>query len=335
VTTRYSEAIALVSRGGRTESRHHGAFAVSDANGTLVASAGDVDEPVFPRSAIKAFQALPVIESGAADRFGFTDEEVALLCSSHNGEPRHVATALGMLKKVGLDASAYECGVQEPGHHATVVAMYRAGAVPGPEHNNCSGKHAGMLALARQLGADPHHYVSPDHPVQQTIARTMGEMCGVDLGQAARGIDGCSVPTWAIPLKNLALGFARFATGDGLAPERAAACRRIIAAVRAHPFMVAGTGRYCTRMMTAVPRLFVKTGAEGVFCGAIPHAGLGFALKCADGATRGSEAMATALLSSLDVWSPQEHDALAAFLPVPVTNRAGTMVGEITAELRP
>ena len=159
--------------------------------------------------------------------------------------------------------------------------LVRHGEPCAAVHNNCSGKHAGMLALARQLKADPHGYVKLDHPVQQAIAQRIGEMCDIDLSQQPVGIDGCSVPTWAIPLKNLALGFARFSD-----PANNAAARRIIAAVRAHPFMVAGTDDFDTLIMQAVPRLFVKTGAEGVYCACIPHAGLGIALKIDDGAAR-------------------------------------------------
>ncbi len=320
-----------VTRGGIVESRHEGAYAVTGPGGRVVAAAGDIARPVFPRSAIKAFQCLPVIESGAAGRFGFTDEEIALACSSHNGEARHVAVARAMLARLSLSDAALECGVHWPLDQEAQRALARQGGTPDQAHNNCSGKHAGMLALALALGVDPSGYVNLSHPVQQAVVRAMSQMCDADVEHAPCGIDGCSVPTWALPLQNLALGFQRLASGETLAPERAAACRRIVAAVRAHPFMVAGTRRFCTDVMTAVPRLFVKTGAEGVFCAAVPHAGIGVALKCDDGAGRGAEAALAGVLLNLDIWTEEERAALARFARFPLRNWKRTEVGEVRA----
>jgi len=324
-----------VTRGGMVESRHSGAYAVLDGKGHVIAAAGDIAMPVFPRSAIKALQCLPVIESGAADHFGFSDEEIALACSSHNGEPAHVAAARSMLAKAGLSEEAYECGAHWPIETHALHDMIRANEKPGQVHNNCSGKHAGMLAVAQQLGADHHAYVARGHEVQRRIARVLSEMCDVDADTLPCGIDGCSVPTWAIPLRNLALGFARLASGENLDPARQAAAARIIAAVRAHPFMVAGTDRFCTKLMTRVPRAFVKTGAEGVFCGAIPHAGLGIAVKCDDGAGRAAEAGFAAVLASLDVWTMEEHAALSSFAHATLKNWRKIEVGEVKAVVSP
>lgn len=320
-----------VLRGGIVESRHEGAYAVTGPGGALIASAGDIHRPVYPRSAIKAFQCLPVIESGAADRFGFTDEEIALACSSHNGEARHVAVVRAMLAKLGLSDGALECGTHWPLDQEAQRALARLGGTPDQAHNNCSGKHAGMLALALALGAAREGYVDVAHPVQRQVARVMGEMCGADVRHAPCGIDGCSVPTWALPLERLALGFQRLASGETLTPRRAAACRRIVEAVRAHPFMVAGARRFCTEAMTAAPRLFVKTGAEGVFCAAVPHAGIGVALKCDDGAGRGAEAALAGVLLTLDVWTPDERAALARFARFPLRNWNRAEVGEVRA----
>jgi L-asparaginase II len=182
-----------------------------------------------------------------------------------------------------------------------------------------------MLALARQLGVDPKDYVKPDHPVQRAIAATIARICGCDLAAQAVGVDGCSVPTWAIPIRSMALGFARFAD-----PENPAALR-IIAAVRQHPFMVAGTRRFDTELMTALPRVFVKTGAEGVYCGCIPHAGLGIALKCDDGAGRAAEVAMASILSSLDVWTPEEKQILLRFRHHGLKNWRAIPVGEVRA----
>ncbi|MGI9370988.1 MAG: asparaginase [Hyphomicrobiales bacterium] len=318
-----------VTRGGIVESVHHGAYCVVDAKDDVQLSAGKIDVPVFPRSAIKAFQALPAVASGVVDVFGFSDEEIALMCSSHSGEERHVAGSSSMLKKADFAECDYECGAHWPYYQRRTNQMIAAGEKPSQLHNNCSGKHAGMLAFARQLDAETAGYINPDHAVQREIAKTIGELCDYDLGNAARGVDGCSVPTWAVPLENLALGFARFGTGEGLNEAKAKAAKRIIAAVRAHPFMVAGTGRFCTEIMEAIPRLFIKTGAEGVFCGCIPHAGLGFALKCEDGATRASEIAAANMLLKLDVWTVEEKAAFKNFMSRAIRNRRDIETGVI------
>jgi len=317
--------IAEVSRGGIVESRHTGAYAVADGTGRIVASAGHIDVPVFPRSAIKAFQCLPVIESGAADRFGFTDEEVALACASHSGEPEHVRAARAMLRKAGNSEDQYECGAHWPIDIKAQHDLVREGGEALQVHNNCSGKHAGMLALSRQLDADPKNYADRAHPVQRAIARTIAALCDCDVDSAPCGIDGCSVPTWAIPLRNMALGFARLTSPDN------AAARRIVAAVRAHPFMVAGTGRFDTLLMRAVPRAFIKTGAEGVYCGSIPHAGLGIALKCDDGAGRAAEAAMASVLASLDIWTAEEKAKLAGFTRSELSNWRKLHVGDVHA----
>ena len=315
--------IAEVTRGPIVESRHHGAYVVCDRKGKVVISAGDIKSPVYPRSAIKAFQCLPMIESGAADAFGFTDEEIALCCSSHNGEAEHVRVAKSMLEKCQIDETCYECGVHWPSSKEASYELVRSGAKPAQIHNNCSGKHAGMLALAKQLGANSKNYVKLGHPVQRAIAKTIEKLCEVDLSGAPVAVDGCSVPTWAMPLHNMALGFSK------LCDETYAPFQRIIRAVRNHPFMIAGTGRFDTQVMKAVPRIFMKFGAEGVFCGCIPHAGLGFAVKCDDGAARAVEVAMISVALKLDVWTPEEREALAGFHHETLVNWRKIEVGEL------
>ena len=315
--------IAEVTRGPIVESRHHGAYVVCDAKGKTVISAGDVQSPIYPRSAIKAFQCLPVIESGAADRFGFNDEEIALCCSSHNGESDHVRAAKSILAKCQIDEVCYECGAHWPSSKEATYELVRHGERARQIHNNCSGKHAGMLALARQLGADTKDYVKLDHPVQKAIAKTIELLCEVDLSKAPVGVDGCSVPTWAMPLHNMAFGFAK------LCDDTNAPYQRIINAARKHPFMIAGTGRFDTRVMQAVPRLFTKFGAEGVFCGSIPHAGLGFAVKCDDGAARAVEVAMISVALKLDVWNADEREKLAGFQHDTIKNWRKIEVGEL------
>jgi L-asparaginase II len=318
-------SIAEVTRGSLVESRHRGSYVVCDARGSILVQAGDVSANVFPRSAIKAFQCLPVIESGAADRFGLTTEEIALCCSSHNGEPDHVRVAASILAKSGASELDLECGAHWPGTEKAHHHLLRSGERPRPIHNNCSGKHAGLIALAIQLGLPPSGYSRIDHPVQRAVAGAIGSICDIDLAKCPHGIDGCSIPTWAFPLRHMALGFAR------LAAERADAGRRIVSAVRNHPFMVAGTDRFDTRIMEAVPRLFIKVGAEGVFCGTIAHAGLGFALKCDDGGVRAAEVAIAAILATLDVWTEDERTAISAFSRSVLYNWMKTEVGEVRA----
>lgn len=321
-----------VTRGAVVESRHRGSIAVVDVTGKTALQWGDTQVRVLPRSAIKAIQALPLVESGAADRWSVSPAELALACASHNAEPRHIAAVRGWLERMGLGEGDLECRAHWPRHHQeTLHALVRAGQTPGPAHNNCSGKHTGMLATALHLGEPLQGYVSPVHGVQQRILGTLEALCGLDLGDAPRGTDGCSVPTWAIPLNNLALAFARFgATDDFLPRERAAAATRIRKAVAAYPEMVAGSGRYCTAMMAAAGEaIFVKTGAEGVFCAALPEFGLGIALKCDDGAPRASQMMMTAVLRRIGALDDGLADRLDALVTVPIENCNGNPVGEV------
>ncbi len=317
--------IAEVTRGNIVESRHRGAFVVTNDDGAVISSAGDFTSAFYPRSAIKAFQCLPLIQSGAAAQFGLNDEEIALCCSSHSGEPAHVRVARSILAKAGISETCYECGTHMPSSTEAAYHLVRQGEQPQAIHNNCSGKHAGMLALAKHLGAPLEGYVKVDHPVQRAVADCLSRYCDVDVSAAPFGIDGCSVPTWALSMHKVALGFAKLAASEEPAP------RWIIKAARAHPFLIAGTKRFDTRAMQAVPRLFIKVGAEGVFCGCIPHAGLGFALKSDDGAMRGAEVAIALQLSQLSVWTEEEKLALLSLSYSTLTNWRKIDVGEIRA----
>jgi L-asparaginase II len=318
-----------VLRGALVESRHRGAVAVVDTDGRTVLALGEVERPVYPRSAIKAMQALPLIESGAADRFGFGAEQLALACASHGGEPGHVATASQMLAAAGHDSSALKCGAHWPLHQPSGQALARAGGTASALHNNCSGKHAGFVCSACAMGADPGSYADPAHPVQRAVKAVLEDLAGVVIADEMRATDGCSVPTWAMPLTALARGFARFGTGQGLSPMRAKAAARLRAACAEKPWHVAGTGRFCTRMMeTFGARVFVKTGAEGVFCAALPEQGLGIAVKCDDGAGRAAEvAVAAAIARFLP--SDADHEAVGRFARPVLKNWNGTVVGEL------
>ncbi|MER8726778.1 asparaginase [Mesorhizobium sp. M1027] len=319
-----------VLRGAIVESAHRGAVAVFDADGKPVWEIGDTAQPVFPRSAVKAIQALPLVESGAADAYGFGDRELALACASHSGEPPHVALARAMLAKAGLDETALECGAHWPSSHGATLALARAGSVPSALHNNCSGKHSGFLCTCVHSGIAHRGYVKAGHASQEMVREAMQAVTGAAHDADHRGTDGCSIPTYAVPLRSFALGFARMATGAGFEPVRARAAKRLLSACMAEPFFVAGTGRSDVAMMEAAPgRIFVKGGAEGVFCAALPELGLGIALKCDDGAGRAAEAMVAAVLAKL----LHADQALAAKLieqaNPPIESRIGAKVGAL------
>lgn len=319
-----------VTRGALVESRHRAAVAVVDAGGRVLLSAGDVERPVYARSAIKPLQALGFVESGAAEAFGCSDAEVALACASHDGEPEHLAAVRAWLQRIGCSVDDLECGPQEPSHEASWQAMLHSGDAPTPAHNNCSGKHAGFLTLARHLKAPTAGYIRWEHPVQQRLLGILEMMTGLELRAAPRGIDGCGIPQIGIPLGNIALAMARFADPADQPERRREACARVARAMAAHPFMVAGSGRLCTRLISATGgRALAKTGAEGVYCAALPELGLGVALKVDDGATRASELLIGQLLRHLEVIDAGAAETLAADLQPVLHNRAGLAVGEL------
>jgi L-asparaginase II len=321
-----------VTRGSVVESRHRGSVAIVDGDGRLVFSLGDIEMPSFPRSAVKPFQALPFVESGAADRFGFGDAELALSMASHNAEARHVDTVRAMLAAAGLDEGCLACGPHWPGRHADQGALHRIGATPGRVHNNCSGKHSGFLCTCVVTGADPRGYEKADHPVMREVIAASASITNTAHATDLSGVDGCSIPTFAIAPRPLAHGFARFVTGVGLTATRARAAERLRLAAAAEPFMIAGTGRFCTRAMTALgDRVLVKTGAEGVFIGAIKELGLGIALKIDDGAARASEVVMARLLIDLLKLTPDDagYAEMQDLANPKVKSWAGEEVGEI------
>jgi L-asparaginase II len=317
-----------VLRGEIVESVHRGAVAVFDAEGKAVLEIGDTAKPVFPRSAVKAIQALPLVESGAADAYGFGDKELALACASHGGEPAHVGLAASMLGRAGLNDSALECGAHWPNHFDSTLALARSGQSPSDLHNNCSGKHSGFICTCRHLGVDHRGYVAAGHRSQELVREAMETVTGAPHGADNLAIDGCSIPTYAVPLRNFAIGFARMAAGNGLSPERAKAARRLLAACMAQPFFVAGTGHSDTRLMQAAPgRLFVKFGAEGVTCAAVPELGVGIAVKCGDGYGRGAEVIVAVTLAHLFKQDAELAAKLNEMARPPVLSRKGAAVG--------
>ena len=294
----HNPILVELTRGAGLESVHRGALVLARANGEVLAAVGDVDRPIFPRSAIKPLQALPLLETGAADRYGFGNRELAIACGSHSGTPEHTAVVGGMLSRVGLDAAALGCGVQEPLDGAAARQLVRAGRKATQLNHNCSGKHAAMLATARHHAEAIDAYWLPTHPVQLRIHHTLEAISGQDLTTDACGIDGCSVPNWAMPLTRLATAFARFVSGEDLSPARAETCRRVAQACWAEPTLVAGAGRLDTMAMAHLPgRVLLKAGAEGVHCGGLVERGLGFALKIDDGGKRAADLVTASLVA--------------------------------------
>lgn len=331
---KYDAITVNVLRGGIVESKHAIKAVIVDSKGKVLDSWGDVDSLVYPRSAIKALQALPFIEMGGADQFGLTEEDIAILCASHNGEVSHVNVVDGILRKIGATEQDFECGCHWPMRAETSYELAEKGKTPTPLHNNCSGKHAGMLGFATALGVSLKGYTQIDHEVQKRIAATMAEMCEYDYSTAPWSPDGCSAPTWAIPLTNLALAFAKFADPSGLSPARAIACHILFDAVVTMPFMVAGTERYCTDMMHILDKkVFLKVGAEGVYIAAIPDLKLAIALKCEDGASRAAESVMTALLDHVGITQGIPNVLLEDYRSVTLTNRRDLITGAIECEL--
>jgi L-asparaginase II len=329
-TTRSGNPVLVdVIRDSLVESRHRGAIAVADVGGRLVLALGEVECPIYPRSAVKAMQALPLIESGAADAFALSEDELAVACASHSGDSIHVSAVRSLLVKAGLDEGYLACGAHWPISEDATRELISARERPRAIHNNCSGKHAGMLATAVHLGFDPRGYERPDHPVQILIARIVSETCGFALDPSRMGIDGCSVPTFALPLAALAQGFARLGTEEGLPPERASAARRLFHACFSEPAHVAGEGRFDTIVLRALaPSCFTKGGAEGVHCASLPSLGLGIALKIDDGAKRGTELVMSEVIGAL---LPEARKALSAQLDGEILNWRGIVVGRIEA----
>ena len=316
-----------VTRGARVESRHSGIAVVVDSRGRVVLGIGDVEAAVYPRSAVKALLALPLVETGAADRLSLTDAELALACSSHSGEDMHVLAAISMLDKAGRDVNCLECGTHWPSRDVAARALAASGLEPTALHNNCSGKHSGFICLACDQGQDPTGYVHPDHPTMRMVTAALAETTSTKLDASNRAVDGCSIPTYAIPMRALALAFARFGSGVGLSNARAQAAARLRRAVAANPLMVAGTGRFDTKLMTALgARVFSKTGAEGVFSAALPELGLGLAVKCYDGAGRAAEVATAALIER---FLKPEVDSFTPLLRPELHNWNGIKVGEL------
>jgi L-asparaginase II len=336
--TTYQPVFEL-TRGNTVESVHYGAFAVVDYRGQMILSSGNPHTVTFLRSSAKPFQALPFIENGGHLHWGFSLPEIAILCASHSGTDEHAAVLSRMQAKISVTQDDLLCGVHAPVDEPTRMAMLARGEEPTPNRHNCSGKHTGMLAHAMMIDAPIEDYINPEHPVQIRILQSFSEMCNLEPREVDIGIDGCSAPVFAIPLWNAALGYARLCDPADLDPQRAQACRTITHAMMSHPEMVAGPGKFDTRLMAATHgKIVSKGGAEGYQqIGIMPDVikpgspGIGIALKISDGDRRGlvRPAVTLEILRQLNAIKPSELEDLAEFGPrLPVKNWRGLIVGE-------
>jgi L-asparaginase II len=337
------ESLVEVTRGGITESRHRGHIVAVDAAGRIVAFLGAPETVTFLRSSAKPHQAIPLVESGAADHFGFTEAEIALACASHSGEPLHTQLAAQMLKKIDLTVADLKCGPHEPFSPVVAEDLRARGESPSALHNNCSGKHAGMLALAKFLGAPTETYDRPENPVQLRVAETISRFSDIATEDIAVGIDGCGVPVFGVTMKAMALMYARLvAPPKEFSGSTRAACKRIVAAMTAYPELIGGTkDRLDTEMMRATKTALVsKVGAEGVYtAGVLPGEtwpqGLGLALKIEDGDDqRARPIVAIESLQQLGVLTEEAREALAKYAFFPICNRLDEVVGEVHAAFR-
>jgi L-asparaginase II len=333
----YEPALEVL-RGGRVESIHYGAVAVADSKGQLIAWAGDPQVDPFTRSSAKPFQALPLIESGAADAFGLTDRQLAVICGSHTGTPEHLEVVESIQRAAGIAEAELQCGVHSPYDGAEARRLRAADETPRINHNNCSGKHSGMLALAVHLGGPRSSYLERDHPVQRRILAAVSQMSGVPEDSIGLGVDGCSAPNFALPLQAAATAYARLADPAGLPAAAGGACRRVYQAMAANPRMVSGPGGFDTRLIElGGSRWIAKGGAEGYYAMALQAGALrpgspalGVALKIAEGdaARRATTPVVLALLKELGWGGAQDPAFLLEFGPRRLQNWRGLDVGE-------
>lgn len=320
--------LAVVVRGETTESLHRGHIVILDGKGERVSAAGDPETVTYFRSASKPFQALPLIKTGAADAFGFTRAEIAMACASHSGQRRHVELVEGMLSKIGLSEADLRCGSHLPFYQPEAEKLIRENKTPTQLHNNCSGKHAAMLATAKHIGADIATYEKLDHPVQQMILDSVAEFTELPHEAIRLGTDGCAAPNFAVPISAMAKGFLNLISADSQE-----AAERIVSAMIDHPELIGGTDRLDTILMQAAPgQILSKVGADGVWlCAVLPNkrfpTGLGIALKIEDGDDYLSRpVVAVEILRQLGIL---EKDQLPDLSPLPIKNRRGDIVGSV------
>lgn len=328
--------LVATTRGEVIESFHRGAAIALSADGIPRLVWGDVERPVFARSALKPLQAMALLEA-LPDAPDLTPERVALHTASHSGWPMHVDRVRRWLSDMGLSEADLECGAEDwPFDPAAARALAAAGGTPGPAHHNCSGQHAGFLRLARAMGAPTAGYLHRDHLVQQAVTAVLSDLTDVDAAAAPSGIEGCGIPSPALPLWAVALGLARLADPAELSPARATAAVRLRSAMAAHPDLVAGPDRFDTCVMTATAGgVLIKVGAEGTMAAILPRLGLGAVVRMDDGAARAAPVAMGLVLERLGALTEGERDALLPVLQPDVRNAAGRTVGRVLPVLPP
>ncbi|HWI53225.1 MAG TPA: asparaginase [Symbiobacteriaceae bacterium] len=338
-----SAIVGEQTRGPLVENYFRGDVAVVDATGRLLFQVGDAGKVTFWRSSAKPIQAMPVILSGAAEAFGLGSQHLAIFSASHNGEEVHTRTVLDVLQKVGLTTERLQCGSHVPFDRGAAEALEATGVQPNVLHNNCSGKHSGMLALATHLGLPLANYMEPDSDLQQLILANVADVTGVPAGEIAIGVDGCGVPVFGLPIRNMAYSFARLADPAHMPAGKEEAGRRFRDAMIEHPYIVAGRKRMCTELMELPGGRFVaKSGAEGVYCvGVLPHAvpealkaagavgGIGIAVKIEDGNNNVRHQVTIEAMRQLGLLTEADLTTLLRYGVYPVKNHAGRLVGEI------
>lgn len=322
-----SPAVVRVIRGEVVESSHR-VHVAGIRRGRAAIQVGDTGRWTYYRSASKPFQAIPLVEDGVVDAFGFGSEELALACASHSSEARHVSVARRMLAAVGVGEEALACGGHWPLQESAAIRLLREGRIPGAVDSNCSGKHAGMLGLAKLHGWSLDGYSCSDHPVQERMRQVTAQWTGVEASRLMEGVDGCGVVCFAVPLTTMAASFARLAEEARLGGAAAAVCE----AMMAHPFLVAGTDRLCTDLMAAAPGIVAKVGAEGVYGVSIPEDGLGLAIKVEDGGWRAVDAALVSTLDRLGLLSEPAQGALSGYLDPVIRNTRGEVAGRLEVE---
>lgn len=310
-----------VHRGGLLESFHRGVVCVVNSHHEIVFASGDIHQLCYPRSAMKLLQVLPLITMGGMEHFGFTLEELAVMCGSHNAEPEHLRVVDSILHKIGLGREHLNCGAQYPSSKKDANALIKADLKPQHIHNNCSGKHAGMLATCVLNNWPVADYIHPEHPLQQHIKAVCATLYQYPAEKMVTALDGCSAPIYSVPVLNQAIAYAQLVHPHQLTPPLQEACKLVVEAVSKYPFMVAGSKRYCTELMqVTAPRIIGKTGAEGIFCMSFTEQGLGVCIKIDDGKMLPQYNVAQALVNASGLFTPEQLAPLQHHLQAPITN---------------
>jgi len=319
-----------VYRAGVLESFHRGTICVVNEAGEIIFSAGDAHQICYPRSAMKLIQVIPLLELGGMGHFNFTLEEIAVMCGSHNAEPEHLRVVESILYKIGATKDMLHCGPQYPTAKKVADELIKTGTKPHPIHNNCSGKHAGMLALCKLLNYSTDNYLAPEHPIQLLIKKTCADFYAYKESNMVTALDGCTAPIFSIPVYHQALAYKNLVSTANYAPNRVNACQTIIEAISAYPFMVAGTGRYCTDMLQiTAPDIIGKTGAEGVFCMSFTKQKIGVCIKIDDGKMLPQYNVAQALIEATGLFPSEQLAPLHHYAQTPLTNFNRLQTGEI------